>query len=1008
MTRLLKAVAVCVFTCGFITASAQTVTVKASHLGGPNPITGTISFQPVWSQWGSQGQPASALLSGGNGLTSKQALVTSVLNGAFSLSGLVDTSTSTPTNMCYAVTVRSTDGTQILGPGLDCIQPSMNNSWCSAGVCNFDVYPPNLAPLAIVQEGPQGPAGLTPTLAAGTVTSLPAGSTPTASISSNGGGSYLLNLGIPSGSGSGGSSVAPTLSAGTITSLSAGSTPTASITSTGTNSYAINLGIPTGPQGPTGAQGAQGVAGATGAQGAAGVAGATGPQGPTGATGANGSAGATPTLTIGTSTALAAGATPTVTLAAGGTANSYVLSFGIPAGAQGPQGIQGIQGPAGPSGSATLPTATASGQALVSTGAGQAYTAQTLTPSLIGADPAGAGPAAQAASAPLLKAVNFAYAFGDSFGAGTGGSVPQRDGGFGMSLRDTPAPSNNFAVYGYTMPQIVNVALDAYQSEAGAQLNPNLPNVSLSDGGINDTSADTCGRTAGTNCANNFMLAFRTLLRYVTIPDTNKIRASAATITGTNAVDTTIPLAPTVFASPGTAMSMSSSGATMTFNIPSSSSTSVGLIYPVTNTGTGSFTVSVDGTLQTDTCSSTTTFTSAPCGGQALASSTTYTAFTQEFAVSPNTAHTLVVTTLSASPVPVLEVDWVPPSTTPNLSRVFSLGVPPTGNAVNYPIYDTLVSSMVAQEAADGIPSYFVDVRNGTYAMNSTTDLALTATSTCTASQVSGHPNSCGYLKMYNQIALTEQQAGFVFSSFNRGGKAIGANGVQAMPTAISPAGFRADDSFLNLNASQQLGTTAVGIDFLPPYSRYDHSTATNNAFGAGFWKDASTGQPWSGLYTVNLFGYTGWVCASQKTVASVSLAPSNWTARWCADVVRGNTYQLGAVSAIGFTPIGITPTISALSTGVASYTITGFNMAGVLTVTTGATTASGNLATVNFYGGVATAPQGCSLTPRNAATAALATDIYVTAPTTTGWSVVVGASPPPANTPLSWSFACI
>ncbi|MBB5059096.1 hypothetical protein HDF16_003819 [Granulicella aggregans] len=141
-------------------AGAQTVTISASHLGGPRPVTGTITWQPVLND----GTNASARLSGG-GITTTQPLTAAVVSGAFTLPNVPDTSSTNPQNVCFVVTVRSQSGLQALGKGFSCVQPAANNTWCSAGVCNFDNYipsGPNL-PLASVGPtgaiGPQGPAG---------------------------------------------------------------------------------------------------------------------------------------------------------------------------------------------------------------------------------------------------------------------------------------------------------------------------------------------------------------------------------------------------------------------------------------------------------------------------------------------------------------------------------------------------------------------------------------------------------------------------------------------------------------------------------------------------------------------------------------------------------------------------------------------------------------------------------------------------------------------------------
>lgn len=142
--------------------------------------------------------------------------------------------------------------------------------------------------------GDPGPAGPPNTLSIGTVTSLAAGSSATASISGTAP-NQTLSLGIPRGTnGTNGSN--NTLSIGTVTTLSAGASATATITGA-SPTQTLNLGIPVGQ------------------------------------------AGASPSpnsLSIGTVTALAAGSSPTASIT--GSAPSQTLNLGIPAGASGNNG----------------------------------------------------------------------------------------------------------------------------------------------------------------------------------------------------------------------------------------------------------------------------------------------------------------------------------------------------------------------------------------------------------------------------------------------------------------------------------------------------------------------------------------------------------------------------------------------------------------------------------------------------------------------------------------------
>ena len=135
-------------------AQTGTVTVTASKLGGPFPITGTITFQPTLSN----ATPASAMI-GGGGLMAAQPLTATVTGGAFTLTGVLDTSASSPQNVCYKVTITTGNRLQALGPGYSCVQPAANNQWCSSGICDFDNYIPSLTGLAQVVPGQKGDKG---------------------------------------------------------------------------------------------------------------------------------------------------------------------------------------------------------------------------------------------------------------------------------------------------------------------------------------------------------------------------------------------------------------------------------------------------------------------------------------------------------------------------------------------------------------------------------------------------------------------------------------------------------------------------------------------------------------------------------------------------------------------------------------------------------------------------------------------------------------------------------
>lgn len=92
-------------------------------------------------------------LSGG-GHTTSAPVCTQVINGAFSIN-LPDVSTTQPQNACISITVvDNLTGTQLLGPGYSCVQPTSTvSNWCTGTVCKFDLYPPYLPNLSLIPVG---------------------------------------------------------------------------------------------------------------------------------------------------------------------------------------------------------------------------------------------------------------------------------------------------------------------------------------------------------------------------------------------------------------------------------------------------------------------------------------------------------------------------------------------------------------------------------------------------------------------------------------------------------------------------------------------------------------------------------------------------------------------------------------------------------------------------------------------------------------------------------------
>jgi hypothetical protein len=121
-------------------------------------------------------------------------------------------------------------------------------------VLNFNQNPVTLdfVPDRIIAVGAIGPAGPENTLTIGTVTTVAAGGSATASVGGTAP-AQTLSLGIPRGA-TGATGPANTLTIGTVTTVAAGGSATASVGGTAPN-QTVSFGIPTGATGATGAQG---------------------------------------------------------------------------------------------------------------------------------------------------------------------------------------------------------------------------------------------------------------------------------------------------------------------------------------------------------------------------------------------------------------------------------------------------------------------------------------------------------------------------------------------------------------------------------------------------------------------------------------------------------------------------------------------------------------------------------------------------------------------------------
>jgi len=151
---------------GWLNFTASNVQ-SATSAGGKLP-SGILCLQPV----DTSNHPL-AVTAGGSagGIVLSTPSCTTVTNGAIVPMQVIDTALSAPANPCLRLTIVNDSGiSQIPSTGFSCLQPSSINgagtaaaSWCStpSGVttCALDKFPPNIASLAIVQNGPTGAAG---------------------------------------------------------------------------------------------------------------------------------------------------------------------------------------------------------------------------------------------------------------------------------------------------------------------------------------------------------------------------------------------------------------------------------------------------------------------------------------------------------------------------------------------------------------------------------------------------------------------------------------------------------------------------------------------------------------------------------------------------------------------------------------------------------------------------------------------------------------------------------
>jgi hypothetical protein len=336
--------------------------------------------------------------------------------------------------------------------------------------------------------------------------------------------------------------------------------------------------------------------------------------------------------------------------------------------------------------------------------------------------------------------------YGDSTIYGIGSSTPAYV--FGQQLKlYIPGQWQNFAVSGAYSEDIAGQVWRTWTP----QNNFAMPYVHY-ESGIND--ANIIGNTTGG--VNNATLATMAGLRHVAIPIANQSMASTCSNSGwsayTNSSNLLLPSVPgtaTAFLN-GTMMQTSTNGATLTCTITTGASGKIGVTWLGNDAATGTFTISVNGTLQTSLCSGTTTFSQGGCNGQTISRNGGFSPFAQEFSGTANASNTVVITATNTGLNLMMDVDAMPTSTAtaPIVGVQGVLYQQADASSAATAAYNTVMSNLATALHSEDANVVFVDVRGGTPGVNAGSDFGGTG---CAGGVAPLHPADCGY----QNLALT-------------------------------------------------------------------------------------------------------------------------------------------------------------------------------------------------------------------------------------------------------------
>lgn len=551
------------------------------------------------------------------------------------------------------------------------------------------------------------------------------------------------------------------------------------------------------------------------------------------------------------------------------------------------------------------------------------------------------------AQLPLVAAT---WGFGDSFVNGAGATNASGTSFYGLIAADVASPYHNLGASGVTVPTINKQIFTSFQHD------PRNISVAIVNGGENDNTLCS-GGTTGT-CGISYSEISNAGMAWIAIPMTNRILASAATAAGTWTAQSDT-FQPTITTTYGTSRKSSISGSTLTFNVPSSNATKIGVTFNVVAAQTGTFTVSIDGSLVTDVCSASTTFTSAPCSANPTVS--TYTFYRQEYTVTAGTTHTVIITMTNSANAEITSIDW---NATGGVNNgVLKVGVPSNWATNNFALWNTIDGNVATTLAADGFNTYYVDLVSGNPGVNNALDFSASATTTCPATTTTAggnHPNDCGHYHIYQTIENTAISNNYIFADFGAGGK-----NPQSTTLVNNPIVGTFQNPNANLTHAQVFWATAAndnvslpsGIDF------FRSSGNTGALSGAVSFTDQSAGNPWSGNNIVGLYSGTvfrAYACAVNDANGLNNInGNSSFTAQACFATDKGTLYAPALVSAGG-----AKFTIS----GCSASTTVGGPTAG--TYTSGTTGTCTTVITMNGATGI-TSPNGWACTASDQTTPA-------------------------------------